>query len=333
MNIIAITIASLALAFSGYIGWFVQNVGSEVQTFGASILSIPQGGTGQSSFGQGFLYSSGAGTSTVLSASTSAATLDHVISTSTTATSTFAFGVQATSFNGTTGTSTFSALQAATLNLTSSTSTFQGLNLTRFNTSATSTGSAGINLQGGCFAISGTCLSSSSGGAYTYITTVVATSSTAAFPVSLSSTYKNYQFVFSNVTPSNNGTNLRIQTSTNGGSTYNTSGYTNADGSTNAIHMLQFDGSTDTTIQNTTGADQPYGVSGVAYLYNPSGTQTYKWFSGNSSGRSSVSGPNGIGIFQGSYDSLTAVNNVQFIFSAGTIATGTLDIFGIKQSN
>jgi hypothetical protein len=92
----------------------------------ATTLSVAQGGTGQSSFGQGWLNSDG----TTVSASTSP-TVNYIVATSTTATSTFAAGIQATY-----------------------------LNLT--GTSATSTASNGLNLIAGCFAVNGTCLTSGS---------------------------------------------------------------------------------------------------------------------------------------------------------------------------
>lgn len=121
-------------------------------TFAATILKVPGGGTGSATFGQGWLNSSG-GTS-ALSASTSP-TVNYITSTSTTATSTFAAGIS----------------------------------FTRFNQTATSTGSAGINLTGGCFAVSGTCISSSGGTNLSLIyssTTVgdIATSSFTSIPAS-----------------------------------------------------------------------------------------------------------------------------------------------------
>ncbi|MBX4197983.1 hypothetical protein KW782_01470 [Candidatus Parcubacteria bacterium] len=92
-------------------------------------IGVLYGGTGATSFGQGWLYSTG-GTS-VLAASTSP-TVNYLVATSTTATSTFAWGVQANA-----------------LNIISS--------------NASSTFANGINLTGGCFAISGACVGGSGG--------------------------------------------------------------------------------------------------------------------------------------------------------------------------
>ena len=70
-------------------------------------ISVAQGGTGATTFGQGWLYSNG-GTG-ALAASTSP-TVNYITATSTTATSTFAFGVSANRFNSS-ATSTLAGVQ------------------------------------------------------------------------------------------------------------------------------------------------------------------------------------------------------------------------------
>ena len=102
------------------------NLFAQTATLGSlslgTALPVASGGTGQKSFGQGWLSSDG----TTISASTSP-TVNYIIATSTTATSTFAFGLQATK-----------------------------LNITDSN--ASSTFANGINLTKGCFAVNGNCL-------------------------------------------------------------------------------------------------------------------------------------------------------------------------------
>jgi hypothetical protein len=106
---------------------------SATSTLGISLadtigsLGVSRGGTGVSSFGQGWVYTDG-GTN-ALGASTSP-TVNYITATSTTATSTFGWGVQAN-----------------VLNVTSSI--------------ATSTFANGINLSTGCFAVLGSCISGS----------------------------------------------------------------------------------------------------------------------------------------------------------------------------
>jgi|GEM_PF-2591617 len=97
-------------------------------TWQGSAIGVAYGGTGQTSFGQGWLSSNG----TTFSASTSP-TVNYITATSTTATSTFA-----------------AAIQATHLNLTS--------------TTASTTAANGFNITTGCFAINGTCIGGSGGG-------------------------------------------------------------------------------------------------------------------------------------------------------------------------
>lgn len=95
----------------------------------SNTLAVANGGTGANTFGQGWVYSTGG--VGALAASTSP-TVNYITATSTTATSTFASGLQSTY-----------------LNLTGA--------------SATSTAANGFNLSGGCFAVNGTCVGSGSG--------------------------------------------------------------------------------------------------------------------------------------------------------------------------
>ncbi|MDO8552759.1 MAG: hypothetical protein Q7S01_04560, partial [bacterium] len=139
------------------------NLFSQTATLGTltlgNALAVTSGGTGQASFGQGWLSSNG----TTLSASTSP-TVNYLTATSTTATSTFAAGVQSTYLNIT-------------------------------GTSATSTFARGIDLGGGCFSVNGSCVGGVSGGttgmltAWTSATALTATSGpTAAFFIATSTT-------------------------------------------------------------------------------------------------------------------------------------------------
>ena len=104
----------------GIPGWVATSTLSTI----TGTLSVAKGGTGQTSFGQGWLHSDGA----TLSASTSP-TVNYIIATSTTATSTFAGGISGTSaaFTGTlnVGTTTLSGAlnEAATVIVASVAST------------------------------------------------------------------------------------------------------------------------------------------------------------------------------------------------------------------
>jgi hypothetical protein len=108
----------------------------------SSTLGVYRGGTGASTFGQGWIFSNGG--VGALAASTSP-TVNYIYATSTTATSTFNGGVSVLNFNQTGG--------------------------------ATSTFAQGINIAAGCFAIANNCLNTS-GTTYTFSYPLVNTANT-----------------------------------------------------------------------------------------------------------------------------------------------------------
>lgn len=127
---------AIALLIIGGFSYFNKNIG-------ATVLMVPQGGTGAQTFAAGqCLVGAGTGAVTTGACGTGGGThpvtstepvmAQYFVATSTLATSTFAWGIQATNFN-----------------LTS--------------TTATSTASNGINLSNGCFAINGTCVGANGG--------------------------------------------------------------------------------------------------------------------------------------------------------------------------
>lgn len=124
----------------------LQSFGSN--TFGASVFATFQGGTGTSS-PSGILYGSG-----------SATPLQTVIIGPNL---TFSAGtLSATDTNVSTSTNPFMATYFVATS-TNVASRFPYASTTAWSITSTSTGTSGINLSGGCFAVNGTCLSSSSG--------------------------------------------------------------------------------------------------------------------------------------------------------------------------
>lgn len=211
----------------------------------------------------------------------------------------------------------------------SATSTFAGgIDFTRFNQTATSTGSQGINLSGGCFSVNGTCLSSSAvTPGVVLLNTLTATSNTPYLfdTTSFTSTYKTYQIIFTNIIPVTTSNDFFIRVSTNGGASYAATSYINSTADTDAVYLLISDGSAGVTSSN----DPVTGFSGVGYLHNPLSTTTDKFFSGGGT-TFAVGGISANDIFAGAYDSITPVNAIQFRFGTGNIATGTIQILGIR---
>lgn len=120
-RIISIILATVAISLVG------------TMVYAVTLLTVPQGGTGAGSFSNYPIVGNG------LNALSASSTLwvVGINATSTTATSTFAFGVNAAQFDATTGTST----------------------------------GKGWDLSGGCFAINGTCLGAGGSGTVTSIAT------------------------------------------------------------------------------------------------------------------------------------------------------------------
>lgn len=222
----------------------------------------------------------------------------YFVSTSTSATSTFAFGLQTTRLNVSSGTSTFAN---------------------------------GLQVNGGCVQVNGACIGAGASSPMVYLTTLTATSATPyLWYTGISSTYKTYQFNFNNITPASNAVSFFSRFSTNNGTSYIATGYTNVSADTNGIY-LQDNTAAIGAVPLSNSAGTP-GYSGIAYLHNPSTTQSNKMLSGNNgilNGSSAVSE----GAFLGYYGaSIVAVNAIQFLFTSGNIATGTIDVYGIKNN-
>ena len=148
------TLSKLGIGTGGFILGSVSGVPGWVATTTLSTitgtLAVSKGGTGQTTFGQGWLSSDG----TAFTSSTSP-TVNYITATSTTATSTFAAGIQSTYLNIT-------------------------------GTSATSTFANGINVATGCFSVNGTCVGG--GGGSGTVTSIVAGSGLSGGTITTSGT-------------------------------------------------------------------------------------------------------------------------------------------------
>ena len=160
--------------------------------------------------------------------------------------------------------------------------------------------------------------------------------------VVLDSTYPIYQFEFINIHPANDTINFTFNLSTDSGSNYNVTKtstffetYHNEAGT---VTSLNYKTSTDLA-QSTAyqplsapqgnGADE--GLSGYLHLFNPSSTTFVKHFiarissynSANYAGEQNIAG----------YGNTTSsIDAVDFKFSSGNIDSGTIKLYGIKDS-
>lgn len=154
------------------------------------------------------------------------------------------------------------------------------------------------------------------------------------FTTAISTTYDEYLIELLNIVPATDGTVLWMRMSTDGGSTYNsganysyeqwlwraaaTSAAGNT-GQTKIICTIALDGSTS------------WGAVGRLALFSPGHTTCFKQVQGKLSyfenGNFRISNE-----LHGAFESATAVNAFQFLFSSGNIASGTIRVYGVAKS-
>ena len=158
----------------------------------------------------------------------------------------------------------------------------------------------------------------------------------------ITSTYKEYMFVFNNIHPETNQKYLRFHPSIDNGSNYNLSltsamftAYHREDGG-GIGPALEYAAGMDTATGSThyiaadTGYNNDDGVSGIFRLFNPSSTtfvKNYTIQTVTSSGDTTQYAYNVMGA--GYINTTSAVNNIKFDFNSGEIQGGTIDLFGV----
>ncbi len=176
-------------------------------------------------------------------------------------------------------------------------------------------------------------------GDWVKISSSTASSSSSVDFTGLSSTYRAYVVVLSAITPATNAVGLRMLTSTNNGSSYDTGasdyGYYNG--------AVAFSGSSitetstaaaainiSTTIagsglSNTAG----FGFNGTVYIHNVSNTTDRKIFTWH--GGCTYSTPTGATfVGTGSRHSTGDIDAIRFQMSSGNIASGTFTLYGLR---
>jgi len=178
------------------------------------------------------------------------------------------------------------------------------------------------------------------GGAWNFIAKQTASASAdISFTSGIDSTYKEYLFTFKDIHPATDNAEFQFNMSIDGGSNYNvtkTSTYFYAyhyeDGSSTSLtYNTSGDLAQSTAFQNiatNVGADNDQSVSGYLHLFNPSSTTFVKhWIS-------QISNAHGADIMINPYtagygNTTSAVDAVQFKFSADEIDAGDICLYGI----
>jgi hypothetical protein len=161
-----------------------------------------------------------------------------------------------------------------------------------------------------------------------------------SFTSGITSTYKEYMFIFNNIHPASNS-NLQFQTSTDGGSSYGVTATTTFfyashqenDGEAILAYLTSRDQAQSTdfiylTGDNMEASASDASVSGYLHLFEPSSTTFVKHYMSNTD--HVADGPYQQNNYSAGYFNTTsAINAVQFKMSSGNIDAGTIQMFGI----
>tara|TARA_B100000780_G_scaffold248599_1_gene193980 strand:+ start:902 stop:1498 length:597 start_codon:yes stop_codon:yes gene_type:complete len=161
--------------------------------------------------------------------------------------------------------------------------------------------------------------------------------STLTFASGITSTYKEYVFIFTNIHPQTDDKNFTVNFR-DGGSNYDatkTTSYFHAvhgeDDSTSLAYITGHDTAQGTGAQiiaEGISNDADHGVSGILHLYAPSSTTFVKQFMCRSQAtrHSDIASD----VHVGGYVNVTAaINGVQFAMSSGNIDAGVISMYGI----
>jgi hypothetical protein len=160
--------------------------------------------------------------------------------------------------------------------------------------------------------------------------------------VVLDSTYPIYKFEFINIHPSTDAQAFTFNLSIDSGSNYNVTKtstffqtyHTEGGASGSVSYEGSYDLAQSTSDQQLIyqlGNDNDQCVSGHLFLFNPSSTTFVKHFLGRCSS-SYYTDANHTGNYAGYGNTTSAIDGVRFKMSSGNIDSGTIKLYGIKDS-
>lgn len=165
-------------------------------------------------------------------------------------------------------------------------------------------------------------------------------SATLADTTHITTAYDLYRITLTNIVPATNNAGLNMRITEDGGSSFPSTSYVSSicgtlgdstfryESSTSAIRLSGQNSSFDGVSNNAA-----YGVNGVLFFQNPNSITSRKGVSGTTMWMSGNASRINVATVGGLYDGdNTAVNGVQFFFSAGNITSGTIKIDGMKTS-
>ena len=168
-------------------------------------------------------------------------------------------------------------------------------------------------------------------------------SASVSFTSGLDSTYPIYKFEFINIHLSVEK-EFRFNLSTDGGSNYNvtktSSNFRSYHFESDSAAAVAYEGAYDLaestspqTFSQLIGTDNDSSGSGELYLFNPSSTTFVKHYLSVFTHYYTSAAPGNIVNYVGGYGNTTsAVNAIQFTSNTGNIDSGTIKLYGIKDS-
>ena len=177
----------------------------------------------------------------------------------------------------------------------------------------------------------------------TFISSQTASASASiSFTSGLTSTYKAYKFVFTNIRPATENASFGFQVSTDGGSNYGVSILSTAfrgihredDADAGLGYVTAEDLTVSTSLQriaDEVNGDADQGMSGSIQIFNPASTSYVKNFISTTNFAHLGVQPYSENHYVAGYVSTaSAVNAIQFKFTSGNITAGTIALYGIK---
>jgi len=162
-------------------------------------------------------------------------------------------------------------------------------------------------------------------------TLTASTSATISFTSGIGSNFNVYVVKLRNILPSSNAVTLRMLWSTNGGSSYLSSGYKWA--MINSVSTgLSQDGSNSTVavqVCNSMSSTAGRVMNGEIILYelNNSNFKTAFCYTDKQGSSGNMEGQS----VMGSHTGTTAVNAIRFQAGSGNIASGTFSLYGVNE--
>ena len=179
-------------------------------------------------------------------------------------------------------------------------------------------------------------------GAMTLISTTTASSdSTISITSGIDNTYPIYVFKFINMHPNGDAKQFKFQADTGTNTSYiltltttSFTAYHNEAGDSVSLAYSDVDHAQGSGFQHlgiSTGNDNDQSVSGELYLFEPSSTTFLKHFFARS--LTYTANNHAYDLYVGGYfNTTTAITRVQFKYDSDTIDSGTIKLYGLKDS-